>query len=305
MVDTILGNKQEFPLVIREDREEVAIVEIRRHEALNALNSAVISQLGMIFNELKADTKIRGVVLTGSGDRAFVAGADIKEIAGLKTPAEGMAFSIRGQEVFNLIENLGKPVVCAMNGLALGGGNELTMACSARIAKKGMKVLAGQPEPKLGIIPGFGGTQRLPRIVGFDKAWYLLRTGALISSEEAKQIGLISEEIGGITSNGDIISAGITFVRKIIRREISLSPISRARIRVPESLPEVNIGNLSRKIDEILVKAVIEGAKMALEDGLKYEAKCFGECWQTKDMRIGIETFIQYGPKKEAPFVHS
>ncbi|MCK4432060.1 MAG: enoyl-CoA hydratase/isomerase family protein, partial [Candidatus Aminicenantes bacterium] len=162
------GKPWDIPLVLREDQDDIAVVTIRRPRALNALNARIMSQLKSVFTDIKEDDRIKGAVLTGFGVKAFVSGADIYEIARLKTPEELEAFALKGHEIFNLIENLGKPVICAMNGLAFGGGNELAMACTARIAKKGLKVLAGQPEPKLGIIPGYGGSQRLPRIVGLS-----------------------------------------------------------------------------------------------------------------------------------------
>jgi len=216
-----------------------------------------------------------------------------------KTPEEAVALVHIGQETLSMIENLGKPVICAMNGLAFGGGNELAMACTARIAKKGLRVLAGQPEPKLGIIPGYGGTQRLPRIAGLSSAWPILRTGNPISSSEALEIGLISEEV-----EGDIIEAGITLAKKVISGETNIPPIKKEPIEVPDSLPEVDIGYLSRKTDELLKKAILEGARMTLDEGLKHEAKTFGECLETKDMRIGMENFIKHGPKKNAKFAH-
>ncbi|NOR54433.1 MAG: hypothetical protein GQ536_10165 [Candidatus Aminicenantes bacterium] len=293
------GKPWDIPLVFREDRDDVAVVTIRRPKTLNALNSSIMRQLQTVFSEIKEDGRIKSVVLTGFGIKAFVSGADINELARLKTPDEGAALSLRGQEILNLIENLGKPVVCAMNGLAFGGGNELAMACTARIAVKGLRVLCGQPEPKLGIIPGYGGTQRLPRLVGLARAWPLLRTGNPISSEEALKIGLIQEEV-----EGDIKEAGIAFARKVILGEVNIPPINKEPIEIPESLPEVDIGHLSRKIDEILKKAILEGAKMTLEEGLRFESRTFGECLKTKDTRIGMETFMRFGPKQNAGFAH-
>jgi len=294
------GKPWDIPLALREDKDEVALITIRRPKTLNALNPTVMSQLDKIFTDIKKDNKIKGVVLTGFGVKAFVSGADINVLARLKTPEEGEALALRGQETLNLIENLGKPVVCAMNGLAFGGGNELAMACTARIAKKGLKALAGQPEPKLGIIPGFGGSQRLPRIVGFSNAWPILRTGNPVSSEEALKIGLIQEEV-----EGDIREAGITFAKKLISGEAKVSPIKREPIEIPKSLPDVDIGHLSRKTDEIMKEAILEGAKMTLEEGLKHEAKIFGKCLRTKDIRIGMENFMKFGPKRNAEFSHA
>lgn len=285
--------------VFWEDREGIAQVTIRRPKALNALNSSVMDQLKRIFLEIKKSSKIKGAVLTGFGTKSFVSGADINQLARLRTPEEGEALALRGQETLNLIENLGKPVVCALNGLALGGGNELAMACTARIARKGLKVLFGQPEPKLGIIPGYGGTQRLPRLIGLAKAWPILRTGNPISSSEALDLGLIQQEI-----EGDIKEAGFALAKKIISGEVRIRSIKREPIGIPEFLPEADIGRLSRKIDKILQKAILEGARTTLEEGLKLEAKLFGECLRTKDARIGMENFMRFGPKRNAAFSH-
>lgn len=292
------GKPWNIPFVFREDKDDVAVVTIRRPRSLNALNSSVMGQLAEIFTDIKKDKTIMGAVLTGFGVKAFVSGADINILAQIKTPKDAETIALKGQEILNLIENLGKPVVCALNGLAFGGGNELAMACTARIAKKG--ILAGQPEPKLGIIPGFGGSQRLPRIVGLEKAWPLLRTGDPISSSVALKIGLISEEV-----EGDIKEAGIAFAHKMISGKVKVPPIKREPMEIPESLPEVDIGHLSRKTDEFLKKAILEGARMTLEQGLKHEAKMFGECARTKDMRIGMENFLKHGPKKNAQFSHA
>ena len=220
-------------------------------------------------------------------------------IAALKTPEEAEAGCLKDQLPLALIENLGKPVVCAMNGLAFGGGNELSMACTVRIAKKGQKVFVAQPEPRLGIIPGIGGTQRLPRLVGIEKAWQMLRSANPISSAEAKEIGLIQEEI-----EGDLIDAARSWVDDILSGKVQVPSIPKNTITVPSKLPEVDIGHLSLKIDSLLRRAIIEGATMTLEEGLKLEAKIFGECISTQDMKIGIENFMKNGPKIRAAFVH-
>lgn len=294
------GAPWKIPVVFREDEGNVAVLTIRRPNTLNALNAEVMSQLQGHFEEIKGDERIKGVVLTGFGIKAFVSGADIGMLARVRTPKQGEELSLNGQKVLNYIENLGKPVVCALNGLALGGGNELAMACSARIAKKGLKMLAGQPEPKLGIIPGYGGSQRLPRIIGLPNAWPVLRTGNPISSAKALEWGLISEEV-----EGDIRKAGLDFAEKVISGEIKLQPLKKDPLEIPESLPEVDIGGLSRKTDEILRSSILEGATMSLDEGLKHEARMFGECVRTKDMRIGMENFMNFGPKKNAKFSHS
>ena len=249
--------------------------------------------------DIQTDSKIKGAVLTGFGTRAFVSGADIGMLASQKTPEEAEALCLKSMSVLNLIENLGKPVVCALNGLAFGGGNEMAMACTARIAKKGQKVFVSQPEPRLGIIPGNGGTQRFPRLVGIEKAWSILRNANPISSAQAKEMGLIQEEV-----EGDLIETALDWVKKILSGKISVPPIKKDPIPVPGKLPEVDIGHLSRKIDSLLQRAVLEGAKMTLEEGLKLEAKVFGECLLTKDMRIGMENFMKNGPRVNANFVH-
>jgi enoyl-CoA hydratase/3-hydroxyacyl-CoA dehydrogenase len=293
------GKPWKIPLVLREDKGNVAIVKIRRPKVLNALNRDVFDQLKEIFTDIKKDPKIKGAVLTGFGTRAFVAGADIGMLAALKTPEEAEAKCLQDKAILNLIENLGKPTVCAMNGLAFGGGNELAMVCSARIAAKGQKVFVAQPEPKLGIIPGAGATQRLPRLVGIENSWPILRASNPISSSRAKEIGLIQEEV-----EGDLIEAASDWLDKILSEKVRIPPIKKDPIPIPSKLPEVDIGPLSQKIDSLLQKAILEGAKMTLEEGLKLESKVFGECLLTEDMKIGMDTFLKQGPKVNAPFVH-
>jgi len=293
------GNPWKIPVVLREDRGDIAIVKIRRPKVLNALNEEVFEQLRDCFVNIQRDSKIKGAVLTGFGTRAFVSGADIGMLAAQKTPMEAESLSLRSGAVLNLIENLGKPVVCAMNGLAFGGGNEMAMSCTARMAKKGQKAFVGQPEPRLGIIPGNGGTQRLPRLIGMERAWPVLRSANPISSAQAKEFGLILEEV-----EGDLIEAAMDLVKKILQGKIIIPPIKKDPFPIPSKLPEVDIGHLSRKIDALLQQAILEGAKMTLEGGLKLEAKIFGECLLAQDMRIGIENFMKNGPKVNAAFVH-
>ena len=293
------GKPWKIPLVLREDKGNVAIVKIRRPKVLNALNQDVFDQLKEIFTDIKKDPKIKGAVLTGFGTRAFVAGADIGMLAALKTPEEAEAKCLQDKAILNLIENLGKPTVCAMNGLAFGGGNELAKVCSARIAAKGQKVFVAHPEPKLGIIPGAGATQRLPRLVGIENSWPILRASNPISSSRAKEIGLIQEEV-----EGDLIEAASDWLDKILSEKVRIPPIKKDPIPIPSKLPEVDIGPLSQKIDSLLQKAILEGAKMTLEEGLKLESKVFGECLLTEDLKIGMDTFLKQGPKVNAPFVH-
>jgi enoyl-CoA hydratase/3-hydroxyacyl-CoA dehydrogenase len=293
------GKPWKTPVVFREDKGDIAIVKIRRPRVLNALNEDVFEQLRETFLGIQKDPKIKGAVLTGFGTRAFVSGADIGMLASQKTAKEGEEGCLKNYSVLDMIEGLGKPVVCAMNGLAFGGGNEIAMACTARIARRGQKVLVGQPEPKLGFIPGAGGTQRLPRWVGIEKAWPILRSSNPISSAQAKEIGLVQEEV-----EGDIIEAGINWVKNILSGKVKVPSIPKGPIPVPSKLPEVDIGHLSRKIDSLLQKAILEGAKMTLADGLKLEAKTFGECFGTEDRGIGIDNFMKHGAKVNANFVH-
>jgi enoyl-CoA hydratase/3-hydroxyacyl-CoA dehydrogenase len=294
------GQLWKIPLVIREDKGEIAIVKIRRPRVLNALNEDVLEQLRENFLDIQKDPKIKGAILTGFGTRAFVSGADIGMLASQNTPEAAEAGCLKTHSVFNLIENLGKPVVCAMNGLAFGGGNEIAMACTVRIAKKGQKVFVAQPEPRLGFIPGAGGTQRLPRLIGIEKAWPILRNTNPISSAQAKEIGLIQEEV-----EGDLIEVAMDWVKRILSGKVKVSSILKGPIPIPSKLPEMDIGHLSRKIDSLLQKAILEGAKLPLEEGLKLEAKIFGECSTTQDRKIGIENFMKNGPKVDATFVHA
>ncbi len=293
------GQPWKIPVVLREDKQGVAIVKIRRPKVLNALNEDVFEQLRETFAEIQKDSKIKGAILTGFGTRAFVSGADIGMLAAQKSAEEAEKACLKNYSILGLIENLGKPVVCAMNGLAFGGGNEIAMACTVRIAKKGQKVFVGQPEPKLGFIPGAGGTQRLPRLIGVEKAWPILRNSNPISSAQAKGLGLIQEEV-----EGDLVEAAMNWIENILSGKVTPPAIPKGPIPIPAKLPEVDIGHLSRKIDELLQKAILKGAKTTLDEGLKLEARIFGECFSTKDRNIGIENFLKNGPKVNATFVH-
>src|SRR6266566_4165987 len=181
-----------YETLLHEKRAGIAYVTVNRPEKLNALSRKVMEELGACFAEIRDDEDVRAVILTGAGEKAFVAGADINELA-LQTPVEGKETSLRGQRVLDSIENLGKPVIAAVNGYALGGGCELAMACTLRIASDAAKF--GQPEINLGILPGYAGTQRLSRLVGKGKAMELMLTGGLITADEALRIGLINRVV--------------------------------------------------------------------------------------------------------------
>ncbi len=176
--------------VLYECKDAIAIITINRPKVLNALDQATLTQLRAAFESARDDASVLGVILTGAGDRAFIAGADIGELARLSV-VEAEAYSRQGQAVLGLIETLGKPVVAAVNGYALGGGCETAMACTIRLAADNARF--GQPEVKLGLIPGFGGTQRLARLVGKGRALQLILTGAMIDAQEAWRMGLVNE----------------------------------------------------------------------------------------------------------------
>jgi len=295
------GEAFEIPSVVRSEVDGIAVLKIRRPKVLNALDQSVFDELEAAFASIEADPAIQAAVLTGFGKKAFVSGADVGFLAAIETQAEGEATAMASQRVLNFIEDMEKPVVCAMNGLAFGGGNELAMACTMRIARRGLKVLAAQPEPNLGIIPGAGGSQRLPRLIGLDEAQVLLRTGRPISSAKALELGLISEEV-----EGDLLQRAIHLAGSLASGELPRPQIHHEAMEgVPASLPPVDIGHLSRKVDEILCKAILEGAKMDLRRGIAFEAECFGEVCGTKDMRIGVQNFIANGPRSKAEFVHA
>lgn len=293
------GEPWDIPHVLRRDHDGIAVLTIRRPQVLNALNQDVFDQIGRHFDDLATDASVRGVVLTGFGRKAFVSGADVSMLARIRSAEEGERTSLGSHAVLDRIESFEKPVVCAYNGLAFGGGNELGMACHARIARKGIAPLAAQPEPNLGIIPGAGATQRLPRWIGLANAWPLLRTGRPISGAEALELGLIREEI-----EGDVVAAAVKLARAAADGVETLPAIANEPMEVPAELPDVDIGHLSRAVDKVLRKAILEGARMPLNDGLRFECKCFGEICDLEDMRIGVDNFINNGPRVKAKFVH-
>jgi enoyl-CoA hydratase/3-hydroxyacyl-CoA dehydrogenase len=285
--------------VLRRDVGDVAVITIRRPQVLNALNEAVYAQLAEHFTALRDDRSIRAVVLTGFGTKAFAAGADVQFLAGIRGRAEGVATAERSKLPGNLIEGLGKPVVAALNGFALGGGNELAMCCTARIVRGGLKLAVSQPEADLGILPGSGATQRLPRLVGVERAAEMLRAGRALSSREAVECGLAIAEV-----EGDVVGAAIALARRAADGQVALSPLDPAPIAVPASLPPVDIGHRSRAIDALICRAILEGCRRRLDEGLRLESELFGECCTTEDMRLGVRNFLANGPKAKAVFVH-
>ena len=291
----------DIPSLMRNDTDRVAVLTIRRPKVLNALNQAVFEEIQACVEAADADPEIRAIVITGFGKKAFVSGADVNFLAKIEDSAHGERTSAASQATLNAVEAASKPVVCAMNGLAFGGGNELAMACTMRITKPGIKVFVGQPEVNLGIIPGAGGTQRLARIVGFKNAAMMMRGGRPISSEQALEMGLVSELV-----DGDLLVRAIEMANVLADGSIAHPGIRQQPMQnVPDALEDVPLGHLSTAVDAILCKAILEGAKMTLSDGIAFEARCFGEVCGTRDMRIGVENFLRNGPRSKASFVHS
>ena len=238
----------------------VAVVTINRPKVLNALNSQTITELEQTMRELQQDEGVRAIVLTGAGEKSFVAGADINELAVL-SPAEGQRHARRGQSVFDAIENLGKPVIAAINGFALGGGCELAMACTVRIAADTARL--GQPEINLGIMPGYAGSQRLPRLVGKGRALEILLTGDMVSAARAFEIGLVNKVVPAADLMADA-------------RKLAASLASKAPIAV-----------------RYILEAVQHGCEMPLADAQYLEASLFGLVASTDDMREGTRAFLE------------
>ena len=249
--------------VLYEKKSAIAYVTVNRPKVLNALSQRTWEDLRAAFEFARDDADVRGVILTGAGDKAFIAGADIGELARI-TAVEAEKSSSYGQEVLNLVENLGKPVIAAVNGFALGGGCETAMACTIRVAAESAKF--GQPEVKLGIIPGGGGTQRLPRLVGKGRALQLILSGEIISAQEAYRIGLVNE----VVPVADLIKRAEAILRQIL---------SNAPLAVKYSLEAVN-----------------RGLETSQAEGQSLEASLFGLCAGTEDKKEGTQAFLQKRP---------
>jgi enoyl-CoA hydratase/carnithine racemase len=250
-----------------EKKGSIAYVTVNRPKVLNALNTPTWTDLQAAFDDAKADASVLGVILTGAGDKAFIAGADISEL--VDVDAYGAEESSRfGQGVLDFVENLGKPVIAAINGFALGGGCETAMACTIRLAAEHAKF--GQPEVKLGLLPGGGGTQRLPRLVGKGRALQLILTGETISAQEAYRIGLVNEVVP---------AAGLMDRAEAILKQIA----ANAPIAVKFSLAAVN-----------------KGLETSQSEGLALEASHFGICAATQDKKEGTSAFLE----KRAPKFH-
>src|SRR5215468_2117847 len=249
--------------LIYEKKDGIAYITFNRPKVLNALNRKTIEELQHALLDARADSAVRVLILTGSGEKAFVAGADINELA-QQTPVNGKDFSLFGQSVFHLLETMGKPSICAINGFALGGGCELALACSIRMASKNAKL--GQPEVKLGIIPGYGGSQRLARLCGKGVAHELCLTGEMITAEEAQRIGLVNH----VYEAADLLPAAEAMAKKIIEK----APLAV----------------------KYCMEAIERGTEIPQEEGLFLEATLFGLCCATEDMREGTKAFLEKRP---------
>jgi len=248
-----------FETVLYQKSGAIARITLNRPDVLNALSRQTIADLRAAFEDAKDDPEISGVVLTGSGDRAFIAGADIAELA-KSGPLEAKQHTTEGQALFSLVENLGKPVIAAVNGVAFGGGCEAAMACTIRLAVPDAKF--GQPEVKLGLVPGFGGTQRLPRLVGKGRALQMILTGDPIPATEALRIGLVNE----LVAPADLLA----------RAEAILDRIAAN-------------GPLAVKF---AAEAVERGLEGPLAEGLALESALFSLCTASDDAREGISAFL-------------
>ena len=279
--------------------DDVEVITIQRPEAKNALNAMTLADLQAHLESVRADDQVRAVVLTGY--EGALAGADIGELAELKTQPEAEALCLRGQGVLNYIEAYPKPIVMALNGPVMGGGAELSMACHARVI--GAQTAISQPEVNLGIIPGYGGTQRLPRLIGFERAWSMLRDASVMRASEALEWGWAAA-LTASADHAEVVTAAIELARRATKGEVTLTPIDATPMTLPEALPEVNIGQRSLVIDAILRRACLEGLTRPLNEGLALEAYLVGAAVETVDCGIGMTNFMQNGPRTPALFMH-
>lgn len=246
-----------------EQQDEIATLIVNRPEKLNALSGEVIDELDRAFHHLAGDDAVRGIILTGAGEKAFVAGADIAELARMG-PISGVRTSRQGQDAFRFLEKMPKPVIAAVNGFALGGGLELALACHLRIASENARF--GLPEVKLGIIPGYGGTIRLPRLVGRGRALELMLTGEMIGAEEAYRIGLVNR----VVPLTELQATAEALLKKITAN----GPVAVA----------------------LALEAVDHGCDTTIDDALTLESNLFGLLASTEDMREGMQAFLEKRP---------
>ena len=254
-----------YETLLLEIRDSIAFLTINRPDKLNALNDEVVRELHQAALALKADDSVRGVILTGSGSKAFVAGADIGDLA-KQGVMDGRQRALNGQQMLYALERMGKPVLAAVNGFALGGGCELAMACHIRIAAENARF--GQPEVSLGITPGYGGTQRLPRIVGKGNALYMLLTGEHVNAADALRMGLVSK----VVPQDQLM----TEAEKTMKGIVAKGPVALA----------------------LTIEAVDRGLETTLEEGMRIEADAFGLVASTQDMKEGLTAFLEKRPAK-------
>jgi len=254
-----------YETLLLEIRDSIAFLTINRPDKLNALNDEVVRELHQAALALKADDSVRGVILTGSGSKAFVAGADIGDLA-KQGVMDGRQRALNGQQMLYALERMGKPVLAAVNGFALGGGCELAMACHIRIASENARF--GQPEVSLGITPGYGGTQRLPRIVGKGNALYMLLTGEHVNAADALRMGLVSR----VVPQDQLMAEA----EKTMRTIVAKGPVALA----------------------LTIEAVDRGLETTLEEGMRIEADAFGLVASTQDMKEGLTAFLEKRPAK-------
>jgi enoyl-CoA hydratase len=254
-----------YSTILFDVRDALAFVTINRPDKLNALNDQVVEDLRDAAEKIATDPAIRGALITGAGPKAFIAGADIGDLA-KQGPFDGKARALRGQAVLRRLETCGKPVVAAVNGFALGGGCELAMACHMRIASENAKF--GQPEVKLGIIPGYAGSQRLPRLVGKGRALQLLLSGDMIDAQEAYRIGLVNQ----VVPQDELLPE----TEKLLRGILAQGPVAVA----------------------LTLDAVERGLDMTLDEGSNYEATLFGLIASSRDMKEGLSAFLEKRPPR-------
>lgn len=247
--------------MVKSKMDEGILILTIDNPPVNVLNKQTIAELDQAVTAAQSDAKVKVVIITGAGSMAFVAGADVKVIASLQSKNEAISVALQGQGVFNKIENSRKPVIAAINAVCVGGGNELAMACHIRIASDRAKF--GQPEVSLGIIPGFGGSQRLARYSGVSKALELCWTGDLITAQEALRINLINR----VVPDGEVLKQAVGMAKRIA---------SKGQVAV-----------------QLITEAVMEGVKKPLIDGLKLEAELFGKVSETADMKEGVKAFLE------------
>lgn len=251
--------------ILWEVRDRIGFLTVNRPEVLNALNRAAVEEIGAAVDAAAADPEVGALILTGAGDKAFVAGADIKELAG-QDPLQGRDYALSGQRVLSRLETLGKPSIAAVNGFALGGGCELAMACTIRIASETARF--GQPEVNLGLIPGYGGTQRLGRLVGKGLALDLALTGRMIDAAEALRIGLVSR----VTAPAELLPTA---------KQIAGTLLEKGPVAV-----------------RFVIEAVNRGLELPLEEALHLEATLFGLACATEDMKEGTRAFLEKRPAR-------